>query len=840
MFSTQYANTQRTVIGGTTTPVYDDDSVLLCNTSIGAITINLGSIPSGYWNTTWKLYVDDSGNNAATNNITINAGAGQTINGMSTLVLSTNGACALIRINSNTTFLANLSSPSASGYQYIQNQAAPNLTQRSTIRFIGAGVVAADDSVDSVTTVTINGGVGQAYQYVRNQTDGLPLTQQTTLHFTGAGVVATNNSGTNETDITIAGGIQQAYITVQEEGTDKPQESKLNFTGNAVAVTDTAGVSTDVAINAYHTITDEGGSPLPQQGILNFLGDIVDAVDASTKTNVIIEVYETLTRTTLQGYISASSLKKGKFYNISDGDYHGLNCQGVIVQATSINTISLQGSGIYLNADYQAVGDYSGVVGYTGTNHGIWTTTAPGTFLAGDIVIYNNQNYVKDSAIHTWSPAPGVSTNWTLLTPSVTNGYIQEVDFVKYDIAGNNVIYRADRRCNEIELNPAALYTRQPLYTFQWGNNRSTHNKIIGASIWKCTNSNNATYSNVLNYGSISDQSETYSGTITNNQLSGSSEIDFVTNYFNNQGDVSFNCLSSGSSIKTAISPTVATSYYGFIVGNVLTNYSTITVDGLSGSKINYNTLSQYGSLSAGVLTNTDIQKNTISASSFTIQEALDCTYQKNQLITASLINLTGTVGSKQHSFQIEECTLSNGAGIYGTALTGYYIKNCTFDSKVASVDFSGVVPYDTHFYNYRITQGLSNFPATLDMSDPLVYDAPSKTITMPYSWAGRYYIANAIAQQVQNIVTLSPNFATTIFAENSAGEVLFYSVDATAPAINKIIIDTTVWQTNASNYTVTLALSGNVPMDINLETRKSGSTGVNAIVSWNKWQAAT
>lgn len=103
MFSTKYPNTSRTVSG--TTAVYNTDSILAVNTSSIAATINLDSIPSGYWSTSWKLYIYDNSNNASTNNITINAGSGQTINGSSSVVLNTNGATAVITISSNTSFL---------------------------------------------------------------------------------------------------------------------------------------------------------------------------------------------------------------------------------------------------------------------------------------------------------------------------------------------------------------------------------------------------------------------------------------------------------------------------------------------------------------------------------------------------------------------------------------------------------------------------------------------------------------------------------------------------------------------------------------------------------------
>ena len=103
MYSTVYENPSRIVTG--TPIIYNDDVVLYCNTSSGAVTINLLDIPNDFWLTTWKLYIVDYSNNAGTNNITINAGSGQTINALSSVTIDVNGGSAIVRISGNTTFV---------------------------------------------------------------------------------------------------------------------------------------------------------------------------------------------------------------------------------------------------------------------------------------------------------------------------------------------------------------------------------------------------------------------------------------------------------------------------------------------------------------------------------------------------------------------------------------------------------------------------------------------------------------------------------------------------------------------------------------------------------------
>ncbi len=101
--SMKYQNNHRTVTG--TITVKENDVVLNCDTSVGAVIINLLTIPDDYWSTQYKIYIVDSGNNAATNNITINAGTGQTIDNAATKVISTNGDRVVVSVSSNSSYI---------------------------------------------------------------------------------------------------------------------------------------------------------------------------------------------------------------------------------------------------------------------------------------------------------------------------------------------------------------------------------------------------------------------------------------------------------------------------------------------------------------------------------------------------------------------------------------------------------------------------------------------------------------------------------------------------------------------------------------------------------------
>jgi hypothetical protein len=111
--ATPYPNISRIVAG--TAVLFPNDSIILCDTSIAAVSMTLLEIPTGYWQTTWKLYILDNSNNAATNNITINAPSGYKINNSASVVINVNGGGCVVTISSNTTYLGTLNYSTGGG-----------------------------------------------------------------------------------------------------------------------------------------------------------------------------------------------------------------------------------------------------------------------------------------------------------------------------------------------------------------------------------------------------------------------------------------------------------------------------------------------------------------------------------------------------------------------------------------------------------------------------------------------------------------------------------------------------------------------------------------------------
>ena len=105
-----------------------------------------------------------------------------------------------------------------------------------------------------------------------------------------------------------------------------------------------------------------------------------------------------ITYADMQTALTDGTLTEGAFYRITDAAGTDL---GFVCQAVKTNEITVNGTGGYLNADFQAAGDYSGVEAVTGvtpgTQLGIWRTgfeviTIPytnlsgGTFAVGDTI----------------------------------------------------------------------------------------------------------------------------------------------------------------------------------------------------------------------------------------------------------------------------------------------------------------------------------------------------------------------------------------------------------------------------------------------------------------------
>lgn len=153
----------------------------------------------------------------------------------------------------------------------IKDEGTP-LTARTGLNFTGAGVTVTDDAINNETDVAISGaavGYGSPAASAVGDTsaDGVSANVARSDHrhpreaFAGTGAAATV-AHSDHTHSTLEG------HSIEDEGTPLTQRAAMNFTGNAVAASDTGGKTT-VSIKAY-TNVQGAGAGVPQQGTLNF------------------------------------------------------------------------------------------------------------------------------------------------------------------------------------------------------------------------------------------------------------------------------------------------------------------------------------------------------------------------------------------------------------------------------------------------------------------------------------------------------------------------------------------------------------------------------------------
>jgi len=599
---TKYPNNIRTVSG--TVVVFDTDSVLLCDTSSGPVTINLLGIPLNYFSTQYKLYIVDKSNNASVNNIVINAGTGvdsnnnpvsQTINGSSSFTINNNGAGCIIRNTANYTYIS----------QY--------------------------------SVVSSGGGF---------------------------------------------------YQTIQDEGVSLPQRAKINFIGGGVNATD-------------------------------------DPINNATIVNVLPGNLINVTYTQATTLVSSNSLIPGAFYNVTDAAQVYLVSGGIILQATSNNTFSLEGKGIFLNADYDNQGDYSGSpIPKTG-NSGVWAPNLPSTPI-GNVVIYDNKNYINITGVNTSSAPPFDTTNWSQLTKSKTTGYIEVVDFVIYDFAKDILKSRQDVLNNYIE--NSFTGSKNPLINFQWGRADCYLNKITGVSEFEGTNMRMQFLGNTFSNSSFK-----------------------CGGYYNasTQGQFSYNTVSENYFIEFSLNQSQV---FGKIT---LNNF-------IAGPKTGYLQLDMFDSAS-------EFERNNFFSSNLYVEESVGSKFY-DLSFNLSSVNFTGT--SNDVNFAI--CCLNQ---------SGLDFNNCSSFLFQANNLIGRDLDFGTQSGNIIGNYAdvlINTFQTTLDLSDASIYDAGTKTLTIPISkwYAGVYILTNCtglIIKFIQNYsglqkyVTYKPDNGETVSFEHTS-----------------------------------------------------------------------
>lgn len=214
----KYPNTTR-VISGLINLVTASDVVLQCNTSTSAVSLTLLEIPSNQWSTQYKLYVIDNSNNALTNNITINAPVGYTVNGFSSIVINQNGGQVVIEVSSNTSYLAKYNYGAAVNTLTIQDEGVDVTTSTDNINFTGDLVTVTGTGSQATVNVVIpdSGWLNLlGFSFIPNTFTTLPQMRVIgkQVFFRGTVIVplASDVNGTVLVPLTVGSGIGANYV----------------------------------------------------------------------------------------------------------------------------------------------------------------------------------------------------------------------------------------------------------------------------------------------------------------------------------------------------------------------------------------------------------------------------------------------------------------------------------------------------------------------------------------------------------------------------------------------------------------------------------------------------
>lgn len=516
-----------------------------------------------------------------------------------------------------------------------------------------------------------------------------------------------------------------------------------------------------------HVIQDEGIS-LTQRQNLNFVGAGVTVVDNLATNSSIVTVnggasVTSLINAQMLTLISSNTVTAGQSYLITDATYSN---GGVVVQGLTTNTISLQGSGLFLNADYQAVGNYSGVTGFHSAL-GLWSSDIQSVTI-GDAVVWNNFNYKNLTGA--WGTAPDTdSVNWVVLTKSATNGYILEGDFVKYNVTTNKVIYRADKRGNQVELVEISVNS---LTAFQWGRDLVTRNVVSAQGYMSCTNSNCTYTSNIVTQlGFIIDVTQKIdAGSVLRNTIENQGALAI----YYNKGQISDNIIKDNGSSIGFIGATKTTSTLTVIQSNIITGGSQISYDSLGGSTI--------------------VSRNTIeNGGTLTLNTIIGCEVSTCNIGYSGLQITSATVGSK--------------------------VTNCSFQNASSVV----IGTLSTIINGKSISNGFSNFETSLDMNSALIYDLATKKLIIPsdYSYCGIFTLTNTTSKTIEKIAN-SSSFHNSTFKPNNAEIVLFKHTLVSSATANDLLCDapsstnTLTGRTNGCDF-IEYQNSGNLLLRFNL-----------------------
>ena len=755
--ATKYETTQRTVSG--IVPVYPDDVVLNCDTSTAAVVIELAEIPDDYFSTQYKLYIVDISNNASVNNITIVAGAGQTINAGISVQISTNGGSVVVMISGNTSYTA-LQSNALSGpssfipVTYVQ---LSNLISTNTIVPNGDYLLL-DAQFGSLPVIPTN-------VYLKGMTlnkvslDGQGIFYNADYQSVGVYTGITGFAGQlGLWNLSLTPAINNVCIWNNTQ--------YLNITG--------ANGLTNPSSDAVNW------QPLARQVNYGYIVEIDIVYYNSTNNNITYRLDK-------RGNEVESTISLG---------FNSLNCfkwgsslvfQNSVVKNSICNNCNLTITGAisdkpFFSNVFEEAFILFGLPNINGSvkvfsNNNVNNSTITIDNAAFEFLNNKIYNSNVDCSILTIN---GKFNNNIIETTILELGNCSGV-FTQNSVSDSNMIIATNS--GEISLNTIKnvtstifinnnevkenTFTNLPAFNIQ--NNTGFYNGNIiencGTTGIGLLNAGNVTNNTVFNAKSFLINTNSVAGEIAGNYINQAS-LFFVTT---NNGDIIGNNISGSSSFTVTLNNLILNNCFVSAASflSITTNSGSIGVD----AKPKGLTITNGSSITLTTATaNAFVSGVTLDSYSVVDIGNLDITFNNCSFFTTAFNLLTTTFGSG---------TIEN--------------LNC------ANVKFGSILFNLTQNLTGTAMSGNSTVRFTLDCSDPLVYDLPTQTLTISPALApfiGNYVLTNAGGLTISSIINLNSNWNSIFQPDN--GTVTFQSI-----AVGVAIINNIVSQNGAFNYSV-------------------------------------
>lgn len=626
-----------------------------------------------------------------------------------------------------------------------------------------------------------------------------------------------NNAGVN--NITINAGIGQKINNA----------STLVLNVNSASALVRIASNTSFVASLDYTSGLAGNLEVLNQGVsitlgatsMNFLGIQATAIGSAVtiQNNFIVLSYVSLLT-----LISTNSLIPSQQYMITDAIFTTtvLETVPIVVTAITVNEISLCGSGIFLNADYQKIGNYSGVPGFV-SQLGIWKITLMPVI--GDVCIWNNHHWVNNTGVNGgFNPSIDL-VNWTVLSKSSVTGYITEIDNINYKVETNEIISREDVRNNKVE-NFNGTFGKgiyEAFYVFQWGSNNTFNNIVISKSVMECCNWTGIQYNNTLRNGSAF-----IIRNYGNKNLLTGNNLDFAIVTFENDNIINNN------SFANYICQVYIYNLSNF-TNNIIDSPGVYTCNGTS--YFNNNTFKNTGvdNISITQDNGTFVENNIYFCPTFNIDRNTSQIIG-NHYISSNLI-FTANDGihsnNKVNKSNIKIAVLNVGFNFNNNefidtildfnSISADYLNNycnaCNLTIvEFLTADFSytwsesailNVSNIATKILGGIYQQNVGTIPYSLDMDAPGVYDLLTQTLNLPIGMEnliGEWRLFNQTGKTVSKITNLNKNsnYATRFVPKDIAGTITFKSIAIAGAVIDKIISNNAPF-----NYVLTGRSSG-------------------------------